>query len=117
MIVVSRAAAAAGIMDDPAVTLSGPVHLHNHLAGHVHAHGGDNSAGHVHGGPDPDHRDSDEAASTPFWSLGGASAVLPVAATSGVPLDVVVAGERLDVRLEGVEPDGLSRPPSTPSIA
>jgi hypothetical protein len=113
MIVASEALASAGSMTDPAVTLGGSVHYHNSLARHVHLHG--NAAGHVHKTAEIDH-DSDEA-STPFWSLGGSSAVIPVMAASPVSFEIVRADERPDVRLEGIEPDGLNRPPSTPSIA
>jgi hypothetical protein len=113
IIAASQALASTGSMIDPAVTLSGSVHSHNSLARHVHIHG--NSVGHVHKTVDIDH-DSDEA-STPFWSLGGASAVIPVMGISAVSFVIVRADERPHVRLEGIRPDGLNRPPSTPSIA
>ena len=113
MIVASQALASAGSMTDPAVTLSGSVHYHNGLARHVHMHG--SSAGHVHKTTDPDH-DSDET-HAPFWSLGGTSAVMPVMAISIVSFESVRAEECPHVHLEGIEPDGVSRPPSTPSIA
>jgi hypothetical protein len=112
-IAASQALASAGSMIDPAVTLSGSVHYHNSLARNVHLHG--DSAGHVHKTADIDH-DSDEAG-TPFWSLGGASAVIPVMAISAVSFEIVRADECPHVRLEGIQPDGLNRPPSTPSIA
>jgi hypothetical protein len=113
MIAASQALASTGSLIDPAVTLSGSVHYHNSLARHVHIHG--NSVGHVHKTADIDH-DSDEA-STPFWSLGGASAVIPVMGISPVSFVIVRGDERPHVRLEGSRPDGLNRPPSTPSIA
>jgi hypothetical protein len=113
MIATSQALASAGSMIDPAVTLSGPVHYHDSLARHVHIH--DNSVGHVHTSADIDH-DSDEA-NTPFWSLGGASAVIPVMGISAVSFEILRADQRPHVRLEGIRPDGLTRPPSTPSIA
>jgi phosphoribosyl-AMP cyclohydrolase len=113
MIVASQAMASAGAMADPAVTLSGPVHYHNSLARHVHAHG--STSGHVHKTADIDH-DSDEG-SPPFWSLGGVSAVIPALAISAVSFEIVRADQRPYVRLEGIRPDGLNRPPSTPSIA
>jgi hypothetical protein len=113
MVAASQALASVGSMSDPAVTLSGPVHYHNSLARHVHIHG--NSVGHVHTTADIDH-DSDEA-NTPLWSLGCASAVIPVTAISEVSFEIVRADERLHVRLEGIRPDGLNRPPSTPSRA
>jgi hypothetical protein len=113
MIAASQVLASGGSMIDPAVTLSGSVHYHNSLARHVHIHS--NSVGHVHNGADIDH-DSDDA-STPLWSLGGASAVIQVTAISVVSFEIVRADERPYVRLEGIRPDGLNRPPSTPSIA
>jgi len=113
MVAASQALASVGSMSDPAVTLSGSVHFHNDLARHVHAHG--SSAGHVHKAANTDH-DSDEA-NTPLWSLGCTSAVIPATAISAVSFEIVRAAERPHVRLEGIEPDGLNRPPSTPSIA
>jgi hypothetical protein len=113
MIAASQALASAGSMADPAVALSGPLHYHNDMARHVHMHG--NSVGHVHTTADIDH-DRDDA-STPFWSLGGVSAVIPMMAISAVSFEIVRAEERPHVRLEGIRPDGLNRPPSTPSIA
>jgi hypothetical protein len=115
IVAASQALAWAGSMIDPAVTLSGSVHYHNSLARHMHVHGSHNSVGHVHKTADIDD-DSDEA-STPFWSLGGASAVIPVMGISAASFEIVRAAERPYVRLEGIRPDGLNRPPSTPSIA
>jgi hypothetical protein len=113
MIAASQASASAGSMSDPAVTLSGSVHYHNSLARHVHMHG--SPAGHVHKTTDIDH-DSDET-HAPFWSLGYTSAVMPVIAVSAASLELVRSDEPPHVRLEGIRPDGLTRPPSTPSIA
>jgi hypothetical protein len=113
MIAASQALASVGSMIDPAVTLSGSVHYHSSLARHVHVHG--NSVGHVHKTADVDHDSGD--ASTPFWSLGGAPAVIPVTAISAVSFEIARPDECPHVRLEGIEPDGLNRPPSTPSIA
>jgi hypothetical protein len=113
MVAASQALASAGSLADPAVTLSGSLHYHNDLARHVHIHG--NPVGHVHTTADVDH-DPDDA-STPFWTLGGASAVIPVIAISAVVFEIVRADERPHVRLEGIRPEGLNRPPSTPSIA
>src|SRR2546430_17247846 len=114
MIAASQALASAGSMSDPAVTLSGPVHYHNSLARHVHVHGSHDSIGHIHNTVDIDH---DDEASTPLWSLGGASAVMPVMAISAISFEILRADEHPYVRLEGIRPDGLNRPPSTPSIA
>jgi hypothetical protein len=115
IIATSQALASVGSMIDPAVTLSGSVHYHNSLARHVHVHGDHRSVGHVHDTVDIDHP-TDEA-NTPFWSLGCTSAVVPVMEISAVLSEVARAGERPYLQLEGTEPDGLNRPPSTPSIA
>jgi hypothetical protein len=115
MIAASQALASAGSMVDPAVTLSGSVHYHNSLARHVHVHGSSHK-GHVHNAADTDQGTDD--ANTPLWSLGCCtSAVIPVMAISAVSFEMVKADERPHVRLEGIQPDGLNRPPSTPSIA
>jgi hypothetical protein len=111
LISASLALASAGRMSDPAVTLSGSVHYHNDLARHVHVHARHNSVGHVH-----DTADIDEA-NTPLWSLGCTSAVIPVIAISTGSFEIVRAAERPHVHLEGIRPDELTRPPSTPSIA
>src|SRR5262249_26235895 len=108
MIAASQALASAGSMSDPAVTLSGPGHYHNDLARHVHIHRGHDSVGHVHGTADVDEDN------TPLWSLGCTSAVIPVTAISAVSFATVSEAERPHVRLEGIRPDGLTRPPSTP---
>jgi hypothetical protein len=114
MIAASQALASAGSIIDPAVTLSGSVHYHNSLARHVHVHGGSHN-GHVHNALDTDQA-TDEA-NTPFWSLGSTSAVIPGMPISAVSFEIVRADERSHVRLEGIQPNGLNRPPSTPSIA
>jgi hypothetical protein len=113
MIAASQARASAGSMIDPAVTLSGPVHYHDNLARHVHVHG-HNSVGHVHNTADIDHATDD--ANTPLWSLGYTSAVMPVMAVFAVSFEIGRADERPHARLEGVQPDGLNRPPSTPGM-
>jgi hypothetical protein len=117
MIIASQAAAAGDVMPHPATMLSGTVHFHDNLAVNVHVHGGGKGAGHVHGPADVDHDDTDEAIKAPVCSVGHTCAVLPAIAHA-VLCDVVRAAEYLPPkRLDGVEPDGLSRPPSTPGIA
>jgi hypothetical protein len=117
MIAASQAAASGGFMPQPATMLSGSVHFHDELAGNLHVHGGHKGAGHVHGPADVDHDDSDEGRTAPICSIGHACAVMPAAAYA-VLCHVVRAAEHLPHnRLDGVEPDGLSRPPSTPGIA
>jgi hypothetical protein len=118
MIGASQARASAGIMPDPAIALSGPIHVHDGLAGHVHVHGGTNAAGHIHGALD--HDDDDDPvgpAHTLIWSLGCTSAVIPIVGVLTVPFEAVHLGQCRHQRGKGVEPAGLSRPPSTPSIA
>lgn len=111
----SQAAAAAGFMPQPAETVVGSVHVHGKVGGHVHTHGGENATGHTH---HHDHDDMDEPASTLFWALGSVNAVAPQTLSVAVVLKVVSAKQALPSdRRDGVEPDGLSRPPSTPSIA
>jgi hypothetical protein len=117
LIAVSQAAAVGGFMPQPATMLSELVHFHDNLAVNLHVHGSHNGAGHVHGPADLDHDASDEGGKTLLWSCGHISAVMPAAAYA-VLCDVVRAAECLQHgRLDGVEPDGLSRPPSTPGIA
>ena len=118
MIVASQVAAFSGAMPQPAVVIAGTVHLHDNLAGHVHSHTGDNAAGHVHHHADHDDHDADETGKTLLWSLAGTSAVMPMIEACAVSfaLSDLIRG-RPQSRLDGVEPDGLSRPPSTPSIA
>jgi hypothetical protein len=117
MILASQAVAFTGSMPEPAVVLSGKVHVHGELAANVHVHGGDTAAGHVHNAIDHDDDDVDTG-KTLCWSLAGTSIVLPVVETRSVSFDVVVVIRSVrDDRRDGFNPDGLSRPPSTPSIA
>src|SRR5712691_930765 len=116
MITLSRALASAGCIPDPAITLNGPVHFHDHLAGYVHVHGSNNAAGHVHNAADPDD-DADGTADMSVWGIGCTSAIIPMMEALPASSKVVSAGDCRHERVEGVEPDGLNRPPSTPSIA
>jgi hypothetical protein len=117
MIVASQAAAAGGVMPQPATMLSETLHFHDNLAGNVHAHGGHKGAGHVHSPADVDHDESDEGGKAPLCSLGHASAVIPAVVFEVLYSVARVVDPAPHRRLQGVEPDGLSRPPSTPSIA
>src|SRR5262245_52560792 len=102
MIVASQAAAAGGVMPQPATMLSGSVHFHDSLAVNVHVHGGDKGAGHVHGPADLDHDESDEGGKAPLCSIGHTSAVMPAVAYV-VVCGVVRAVECLPRdRLDGV---------------
>jgi hypothetical protein len=121
MIIVSNVAAAAGLMPQPAMTVSGPVHVHDGLAGHVHIHGGNNKAGHVHQGVLHDDDDDDHACGgckALTWTIGSSPAVVPVVEAARILLDPIGA---LDIwsrnDRDGVEPEALLRPPSTPGIA
>ena len=118
MIAASQAAASAGFMPQPATVLSGAVHFHDNLAVNVHVHGGHLGAGHVHGPADVDHDDeSDDTVNAPICSIGQTCAVLSADAYT-VPSPIVHALEcPLPGLLDGIEPDGLNRPPSTPGIA
>ena len=114
---VSQAAAATGLLPDPAVTLSGQVHYHGDLARHVHAHNGE-QAGHVHDPLDADSDNADPRVHPSVCSLGIVSAVIPV----GMACPVVSSSASRIVLaphdpLIGAESQRLSRPPSTPSIA
>ena len=112
----SQAAAASGLMADPAVELTGAVHFHGHLAGHVHSHDGDNLAGHVHVPAETDHDDHTDAG--PAWPLFCPSLDIP--ANSAVQDTVGVCDLMPIVTTEsatGLAPPSLIRPPSTPSIA
>src|SRR5215213_540583 len=113
MVLVSQIAAANGWMPHPAVTVSGSLHYHDPLARHLHVHHGQD-AGHVH---EPADHDEDGVAQAPLVTLGVASADLPapiVWTPSSVPSG---AGPcPVQARLEGIQPEGLNRPPSTPDI-
>jgi hypothetical protein len=117
MIAMSQAAAAFGSMPYPAVSLYGFVHVHDNLAGHVHTHGGDHAIGHVHSGFDPDDDHADDVGNAPFWSLGSTTAFTSGLGLLAAPLSVGLTVDLLPENLRtGIEPPGLSRPPSIPSI-
>jgi hypothetical protein len=112
----SQAAAASGLMADPAVELTGTLHFHGGLAGHVHSHDGDHSAGHVHVPTGAEH---DDHAGIGFaWALFCPSLDVPgntalVYVAGGCGLMAMMMTESAT----GLAPPGLIRPPSTPSIA
>src|SRR5215213_190895 len=113
MIAVSQVAAANGSMPDPAVTVSGALHYHDPLALNFHVHHGD-APGHVH---DPADHDDDAVAQSPVVTLGAAAADIPavtICAPSVTLSDTSSCPGQ--ARLEGVQPEGLNRPPSTPDI-
>jgi hypothetical protein len=116
MVVVSQFAAANGSMPHPAVTVSGSLHYHDPLARHFHVHHGQD-ARHVHVHEPADH-DDDGVAHAPLMTLGVASADLP-APIACLPPSVPSGASPCPVqaRLEGIQPEGLNRPPSTPDIA
>jgi hypothetical protein len=114
---VSQAAAAMGLMPEPAVTLSGPVHYHGNVARHVHTHDGD-QVGHVHDPLDLDSDEGDKRSASPLCTLGVPSGVLPVAVACPLLFKSAARIEPpLCTPLTGIDPEPLSRPPSTPSIA
>jgi hypothetical protein len=115
VVAMSQAAAANGSIPQPAIIVSGALHYHDTLARHFHVHHGNDTAGHVH-----DHADHDDdgIAHAPLVTLGAVTADIP-AATACAPA-LVASGSHpcpIQARLEGVPPDGLNRPPSTPDIA
>lgn len=114
LISISQAKAAVGAMPEPAVIVSGSVHFHDQLAGHVHDHGGESAEGHVHDGPDHDNG----GGLSQSWSLFGASIDVPAYVAFGRSFDLLGAVELPACQVvDGVEPAGLIRPPSTLSIA
>ena len=114
LIYVSQAEAAVGAMPKPSVTLNGSLHYHDQLAGNIHSHGGDTRQGHVHDGPDLD----DDSGSYLAWSIFGSSIAWPEPPVLGSPFDLLGFVELPPMQtLHGVEPEALTRPPSTLSIA
>jgi hypothetical protein len=117
MIAVSQTLASVGVMRDPAVALSGPAHFHDGLAGHIHVHGGKNATGHVHNATDADDDDDMNGADhAPIWSFGYTSAVIPLTEASALAFKVLCVGQCHHEIGEGIEPDGMQRPPSIPSM-
>jgi hypothetical protein len=111
--IVASAAASIGFMPQPADAVSGSIHFHGQMGHHTH---GDQAPGHVHNPADPDHLDLDHDGQ--IWSVICTSAIIPMLATCAVAFGAAGTVERVpQQRLTGVKPDGLTRPPSTPSIA
>ena len=113
--VVARAAASTGYLPQPAEVIGGPIHFHGQLGHWGHAPR-DNLAGHVHTPSGSHYPDVDDDAQ--IWMLGCTSAIISALAACSVGL---VAGDKLgrpwQRHMAAFEPDGPSRPPSTPSIA
>jgi len=113
--IVARAAASMGYLPQPAEVVGGPIHFHGQLGHHSHAPA-ENVTGHVHTPSGPHHPDVDDDAQ--IWTLGCTSAVISVLAGCSAVLLPADKLERPSQRhMAGFEPDGTSRPPSTPSIA
>src|SRR5215470_16788214 len=95
--------AMAAFLPQTAVTLSGPIHFHDNLAGNIHIDaGGHNAAGHVHTAPDSDHHhDADDATNTSVLSFGCTSVVLPLPVVCLVPFAVAGVEQAAPGRLEG----------------
>jgi hypothetical protein len=75
-----------------------------------------NVAGHVH--LPSDQRDHDLDHELQIWNVSCTSAMTPAAPECAVPFEVAGPVEPPSQRLLlGVEPESLTRPPSTPSIA
>ena len=116
---VSQAAAVLGVMPGPAVALSGETHYHGGLARQAHVHDtSDKAAGHRHVPSDADQQQSDDEATTTLWSLGCTSGVIPIGAACSLALESTSTVWHLpNDYIAAAEPDGLTRPPCTPSIA
>jgi hypothetical protein len=116
MIIASQVAASRGLMAQPATMLNESLHFHDNLAVNLHVHRSHNVAGHVHGPTDVDDDEADEAYKVLVFSAGHTFAVMPLASCA-VFCDSARAVELMATdRGVGVEPDGLNRPPSTPSM-
>ena len=58
----------------------------------------------------------DGADHAPIWSFGCTAAVIPPMKASALAFKVLCVGQCHHESGEGVEPDGMQRPPSTPSM-
>ena len=117
MISISQASAASGVLPEPAVSLTGSMHYHGHVAGHVHDHDGDSAEGHVHSPLTPDH-DNESGFVPSVSALFGVFVAVPEFTALAHPSDFIglVQLPRSE-KADGIEPGALIRPPSTPSIA
>jgi hypothetical protein len=112
---VAQAAAAVGLMPEAAETTSGPIHFHGQI-GHVPSVGDRNVAGHVHF--PSDQRDHHLDHEIQIWNVSCTSAMMPAAPEYAVSFKVAGPVEPPSQQLLlGDEPESLTRPPSTPSIA
>jgi len=113
--VTAHSAAVVGFMPQPAQVAAGTVHFHGPVAHAAHTHEG-HGAGHVHNRADPRNHDID--GDDPIWTLSCVCADVPQPAIWAIAFVVAGKFERLpQLHLAGIEPEGLSRPPSTPDIA
>ena len=115
---VAQAAASVGVIVEPAVPVSGPVHYHGDVARHFHAHADQADVGHTHDHGDLDHDDGDKHASPAICAIGVCCAVSASPVNCVLPVaHAIRIAPGFDAAVSGVEPDNLQRPPSTPSIA
>ena len=116
--IVARAGAAVGYIPQPAHMATGMLHFHGHIShvvDHDHDHG--DEAGHVHDPANPLHPE-DAGGDLLVWSVTGTAAILPLAVVVTIVRPATAKPQAsLQARLTGVEPEGLCRPPSIPSIA
>jgi hypothetical protein len=116
MIIASQVAASRGLMAQPATMLNESLHFHDNLAINLHVHRSHNVAGHVHGPTDVDDDEVDAAGKVLVLSAGHIFALMPLTSCP-VLCDSARTVELVPTdRGVGVEPDGLNRPPSTPSM-
>lgn len=115
---ISHAAAAAGNLPDPAISLTGELHVHGELAGHVHHHHGNDGEGHVHAPADFDASGGPLDVDTASWALYGVNVTVPLTDELRSPDAFPRRFARPQPEVaRGIVPPHLVRPPSTPSIA
>jgi hypothetical protein len=113
-IVVAGAAAQVGFMPQAAETISGAAHSHGPVR-HIVL---DDEAqpGHIHHPDDPQAPDQDHDG--PVWTIGGTSVVVSPSECGG-PASALGSPIELSAHpaLNGIGPEGLTRPPRPPGIA